>query len=145
EEGQTARVSSDAAAAVGLNPYKSQLELWMEKTGRDADLPKPDPKDTTEPVYWGTLLEPIVAESYTQKPAAKCARSTRCYSTRNSLSCWQTWTGRSSDRLWCRSWSARRPGSSGQGSGKTAFPSTFSSRCSTNCPWRTSRRLTWPY
>ena len=27
--------SSDAAAAVGLNPYKSQLELWMEKTGRD--------------------------------------------------------------------------------------------------------------
>ncbi len=27
---------SDAAAAVGLNPYKSQLELWLEKTGRDA-------------------------------------------------------------------------------------------------------------
>ena len=31
--------SSDAAAAVGLNPYKSQLELWMEKTGRDAGMP----------------------------------------------------------------------------------------------------------
>ena len=30
--------SSDAAAAVGLNPYKSQLELWMEKTGRDGNL-----------------------------------------------------------------------------------------------------------
>ena len=28
--------SSDAAAAVGLNPYKSQLELWLEKTGRSA-------------------------------------------------------------------------------------------------------------
>ena len=25
--------SSDAAAAVGLNPYQSQLELWMQKTG----------------------------------------------------------------------------------------------------------------
>ncbi|HMY01400.1 MAG TPA: YqaJ viral recombinase family protein, partial [Agitococcus sp.] len=25
---------SDAAAAVGLNPYQSQLELWMIKTGR---------------------------------------------------------------------------------------------------------------
>ena len=24
--------SSDAATAVGLNPYKSQLQLWMEKT-----------------------------------------------------------------------------------------------------------------
>lgn len=63
--------SSDAAAAVGLNPYKSQLELWMEKTGRDADLPKPDPTDTTAPVYWGTLLEPIVAASYTQQTGRK--------------------------------------------------------------------------
>ncbi|KAI3608363.1 Phage exonuclease [Cupriavidus necator H850] len=58
---------SDAAAAVGLNPYKSQLELWLEKTGRDTDLQKPDPNDTTEPVYWGTLLEPIVAAAYTQQ------------------------------------------------------------------------------
>lgn len=58
---------SDAAAAVGLNPYKSQLELWLEKTGRDAELPKPDPNDTQEPVYWGTLLEPIVAAAYTQQ------------------------------------------------------------------------------
>ncbi|NWK43337.1 YqaJ viral recombinase family nuclease [Ralstonia pickettii] len=58
---------SDAAAALGLNPYKSQLALWLEKTGRDADLPKPDPSDTTEPVYWGTLLEPIVAAAYTQQ------------------------------------------------------------------------------
>ncbi|QCP80888.1 endonuclease [Alcaligenes faecalis] len=59
--------SSDAAAAVGLDPYKSQLQLWMEKTGRDADLPQPDPDDTTSPVYWGTLLEPIVAASYTKQ------------------------------------------------------------------------------
>jgi putative phage-type endonuclease len=58
---------SDAAAAVGLSPYKSQLELWIEKTGRDADLPKIDPKDTTHPTYWGTLLEPIVAAAYTQQ------------------------------------------------------------------------------
>lgn len=26
--------SSDAAAAVGLNPYMSPLELWLDKTGR---------------------------------------------------------------------------------------------------------------
>lgn len=58
---------SDAAAAVGLNPYKSQLELWLEKTGRDAELSRPDPNDTTEPIYWGTLLEPIVAAAYTQQ------------------------------------------------------------------------------
>lgn len=58
---------SDAAAAVGLNPYVSQLELWLDKTGRDAELVKPDPTDTTEPIYWGTLLEPIVAAAYTQQ------------------------------------------------------------------------------
>lgn len=62
---------SDAAAAVGLSPYKSQLELWMEKTGRDINLKKPDPTDTTEPVYWGTLMEPIVAAAYTQQTGNK--------------------------------------------------------------------------
>jgi putative phage-type endonuclease len=59
--------SSDAGAAVGLNPYKSQLELWMEKTGRDGGLPKTDPNDETSPMYWGTLLEPIVAAHYTKR------------------------------------------------------------------------------
>ncbi|MGE8450074.1 MAG: YqaJ viral recombinase family protein [Pseudomonadales bacterium] len=58
---------SDAAAAVGLSPYKSQLELWLEKTGRDAGLPKPDSNDAAEPIYWGTLLEPIVAAAYTHQ------------------------------------------------------------------------------
>lgn len=58
---------SDAAAAVGLNPYKSMLELWLEKTGRDAELEKPNPNDTTHPVFWGTLLEPIVAAAYSQQ------------------------------------------------------------------------------
>lgn len=66
--------SSDAAAAVGLNPYKSQLELWMEKTGRDENLPKPDPHDETTPMYWGTLLEPIVAAHYTKRTGNKVRR-----------------------------------------------------------------------
>lgn len=66
--------SSDAAAAVGLNPYKSQLELWMEKTGRDANLPKIDPKDQTSPMYWGTLLESIVAAHYTMRTGNKVRR-----------------------------------------------------------------------
>src|SRR5450830_399560 len=66
--------SSDAAAAVGLNPYKSQLELWMEKTGRDTNLPKVDPKDKTSPMYWGTLLESIVAAHYTMLSGNKVRR-----------------------------------------------------------------------
>ncbi|MFM0572964.1 YqaJ viral recombinase family protein [Paraburkholderia caledonica] len=58
---------SDAAAAVGLNPYMSALELWLDKTGRGDGLPRPDPGDTTSPTYWGNLLEPIVAAAYTQQ------------------------------------------------------------------------------
>ncbi|QHD09130.1 hypothetical protein PspR76_26865 [Pseudomonas sp. R76] len=33
--------SSDAGAAVGLNPYKSQLELWLEKTGKTINSQSP--------------------------------------------------------------------------------------------------------
>ncbi|MDP2678989.1 MAG: YqaJ viral recombinase family protein, partial [Rhodoferax sp.] len=66
--------SSDAAAAVGLNPYKSQLELWMDKTGRDGNLPKTDPNDETSPMYWGTLLESIVAAHYTKRSGHKVRR-----------------------------------------------------------------------
>lgn len=59
--------SSDAAAAVGLNPYQSQLELWLVKTGRDAHLPKDDPNDDASPLFWGTMLESFVAAAYTRR------------------------------------------------------------------------------
>ena len=66
--------SSDAAAAVGLNPYKSQLELWLEKTGRDSKLPKTDPHDEESPAYWGNVLEPIVAWHYSKRTSRKVRR-----------------------------------------------------------------------
>ena len=66
--------SSDAGAAVGLNPYKSQLELWLEKTGRDTTLPKADPHDEESPMYWGNVLEPIVAWHYSKRTKKKVRR-----------------------------------------------------------------------
>lgn len=66
--------SSDAASAVGLNPYKSQLELWLEKTGRAGLLPQIDPNDESSPMYWGVLLEPIVAAHYTKRTGNKVRR-----------------------------------------------------------------------
>lgn len=66
--------SSDAAAAVGLNPYKSQLELWMEKTGRDGALPKIDPHDEESPAYWGNILEPIAASHYSKRSGNRVRR-----------------------------------------------------------------------
>ncbi|MGP9654038.1 YqaJ viral recombinase family nuclease [Halomonas sp. AOP35-4E-18] len=57
--------SSDAAAAVGLHPYKSPLELWMDKTGRQFDDKEPSRGEIlTSPLHWGQVLEPIVAEHY---------------------------------------------------------------------------------
>lgn len=61
--------SSDAAAAVGLCPYKSQLELWMEKTGRTPAENAPPGMDDAR--YWGTLLEPYVAVAYSQQTNRK--------------------------------------------------------------------------
>ena len=66
--------SSDAAAAVGLSPYQSQLELWMHKSGRADLLPSTDPFDETSPLYWGSLLEPIVAAHYTRRSGHKVRR-----------------------------------------------------------------------
>ena len=66
--------SSDAAAAVGLNPYQSQLELWMIKTGREASLSKVDSDDESSPMYWGNILEPIVAAHYTKHSGHKVRR-----------------------------------------------------------------------
>ena len=66
--------SSDAGAAVGLNPYQSPLELWMVKTGRDGNLPKVDPQDEESPMYWGNILEPIVAAHYTRRSGNRVRR-----------------------------------------------------------------------
>lgn len=66
--------SSDAGAAVGLNPYQSPLELWMVKTGRDGTLPKEDSNDESSPAYWGHLLEPIVAAHYTRRSGHRVRR-----------------------------------------------------------------------
>ena len=60
--------SSDAAAAVGLSPYRSQLELWMEKTGRS---PGYQPSTLDDPTYWGTQLEPLVASAYSERTGRK--------------------------------------------------------------------------
>lgn len=66
--------SSDAATAVGLNPYQSPLELWLVKTGRDEGLPPVDPDDDTSPMFWGTVLEPVVAERYARRTGNRVRR-----------------------------------------------------------------------
>ena len=63
--------SSDAATALGLNPYQSRLALWIEKTRPEQSLNQIDPSDDTHPTYWGTVLEPIVATHYSKRTGNK--------------------------------------------------------------------------
>jgi len=54
-EGITA---TDVSAIVGLNPYRSRIDVWREKRG---ELP---PWRDTERSRWGELLEPVVRADY---------------------------------------------------------------------------------
>lgn len=53
--------SSDAAAAIGLNPYFTAVELWQEKRGVSA------PFEGNESTKWGQLLEPAVRQEYAEQ------------------------------------------------------------------------------
>ena len=66
---------SDAAAACGLNPYMSMLELWLIKTGRqNPDLSDGLMENAYSPLYWGKELEPLIAKYYTAKTGNKVRR-----------------------------------------------------------------------
>jgi putative phage-type endonuclease len=65
--------SSDCAAACGLNPYMSMLELWMIKTGRIQQNIE-DEYQGHAPLYWGKQLEPLVAEYYSLHTQYKVRR-----------------------------------------------------------------------
>ena len=62
--------SSDAPVAVGMSRYKSPLELWMEKTGRKIQ----EDISNKDAVFWGTTLEPIVANVYAERTGKKVRR-----------------------------------------------------------------------
>lgn len=53
--------ASDVAAIVGVDPYKTPLDLYLEKKGLS------DPVAETWPMWWGTALEPVLLQAYTKK------------------------------------------------------------------------------
>ncbi|MGO2214199.1 YqaJ viral recombinase family nuclease [Psychrobacter alimentarius] len=69
--------SSDAAAACGIHPYLSMLELWMIKTGRmdsNIDTSGNNGIEGYSPLYWGNTLEPMVAKYYQEQTGNKVRR-----------------------------------------------------------------------
>lgn len=49
---------SDVAAILGLSPWKSPLDVYLDKVGKSA------PQEETDAMYWGTRLEDLVAKKY---------------------------------------------------------------------------------
>jgi putative phage-type endonuclease len=73
-ERQNGLGGSDASTILGLNPWRTPLELWAEKTGRVEN------NGESEASYWGTVLEEHVLRRYALKsgrPAKKHAKLLR--------------------------------------------------------------------
>lgn len=58
---------SDAGVIMGVNPYKSRLSLWMEKTGQK----EPDDLSDNESVEMGIKFEPLIAELFEERTGKK--------------------------------------------------------------------------
>ncbi|MAG64750.1 MAG: hypothetical protein CMK74_02590 [Pseudomonadales bacterium] len=58
---------TDIAAILNLHPYKKKYEVWLEKIG------KIDPADLSEneAVYWGKVLENLIADRYSEVTGSK--------------------------------------------------------------------------
>ncbi len=54
---------SDAAGALGISPWRTPYQLWCEKTGIEL---APD-LSQIDYIYFGHLLEPVVAQIFTEK------------------------------------------------------------------------------
>ena len=54
---------SEVAAIMGLSPWKTATQLWLEKTGRI------EPADLSEKPYvaFGTIMEPVIGDWYREK------------------------------------------------------------------------------
>lgn len=62
---------SDAGAIMGMNPWKSKYQLWLEKTGQA----EPEDISGKESVYWGTVLEAPVADRFAELTGKKIRRA----------------------------------------------------------------------
>ncbi|WP_180838955.1 YqaJ viral recombinase family protein [Variovorax sp. RO1] len=68
----------DAAAAIGRDPFKSPVRLWMERTERHDLLQPVDPclaRSADTAAYWSRLLEPIVAAHYALRTGRQVQRT----------------------------------------------------------------------
>lgn len=61
EQRRTGIGGSDAAAVIGISKWRTPLSVWLDKTGQAPDSTE------TEPMKWGTLLEPVIRQEYANR------------------------------------------------------------------------------
>lgn len=59
---------SDIAAIVGISPWRTPRDIFLDKTG------KSEPEPETDAMYWGTTLEDVVAREYSKRTGRKIER-----------------------------------------------------------------------
>ncbi|QHL91250.1 hypothetical protein GVO57_11055 [Sphingomonas changnyeongensis] len=66
-ERRTGIGGSDVAAILGVSPYRSALDVFLDKRGLLVDQAE------SEPMRWGTLLEPVVRQEYANRTGRSVA------------------------------------------------------------------------
>ncbi len=61
---------SDASVIAGVNRWKTKYMLWLEKTAQV----EPEDISDKEPVYWGNMLEQVVAEEFCRRTGKRVRR-----------------------------------------------------------------------
>lgn len=61
---------SDIATILNMNPFRSSLSLYLEKTGFATEE-----IEENEAMYWGTTLEEVVAQEFAKRTGKKVRRS----------------------------------------------------------------------
>lgn len=56
----------DAAAILGVSPWRTPLAVYLDKVGDEWSA-----SEESEPMRWGLLLEPVVAEEYSRRTGRK--------------------------------------------------------------------------
>lgn len=63
---------SDIAAILGLSPWRTAYDVWLDKIGEG------EPADENNPLlYWGTVLEDVVAKEYQTRTGRRVQRVNR--------------------------------------------------------------------
>jgi len=65
---------SDIAPMLGLSPYRSPYELWLDKTGRETATPDPM---AAERMHFGNRFEALVAQEYAERTGRTVQRITK--------------------------------------------------------------------